>query len=150
MPQAGCGLGHTPFHENAGAQCPKNFCSQQTSDTKHPSCWCHQKVIHSFSQYLLGPHCVAGLGPAAGHTAVRGRESRFLRVPVSHLCLQEAFPQSASRLTELSVCYCLAFFLRCSRVKKFKGFPMGLRFCQDVQRLYLMGLGPQRPSLTPR
>lgn len=92
----------------------KNFCSHQTWDTKHPCCWCHQKVIHSFSQYLLGPHCVAGCGPATGRTAVRGRESRFLRAPVSHLCLQEALPQAASRLTELSVRSCLAFSLRCS------------------------------------
>lgn len=92
----------------------KNFCSHQTWDTKHPCCWCHQKVIHSFSQYLLGPHCVAGCGPATGRTAVRGKESRFLRAPVSHLCLQEALPQAASRLTELSVRSCLAFSLRCS------------------------------------
>lgn len=99
----------------------KNFCSHQTSDTKPPSCWCHQKVIHSFSQYLLGPHCVAGRGPATGHTAVRGRESRFLQAPVSHLCLQEALPQAASRFTELSVHSCLAFFLRCSGSRGSRG-----------------------------
>lgn len=122
MPQAGCGLG-TPLsmEPRVPAALRKNFCSHQTSDTKPPSCWCHQKVIHSFSQYLLGPHCVAGRGPATGHTAVRGRESRFLQAPVSHLCLQEALPQAASRFTELSVHSCLAFFLRYSGSRGSRG-----------------------------
>lgn len=94
LPQAGCGPGHTPFHGNSGARCPeKELLLPPDLGHKRPCCWCHQKVIHSFSQNLLGPHCVAGHGPATGRTAVRGRESRFLRAPCPICVFRKLFPK---------------------------------------------------------